>query len=126
MTNLPKDVYLSVCSLVAAAAAQPDKMCDMCGSMSHLVATCPTLQKVASDHNKLHCVLQVLQPSGASSRGGYNSTSRTPRSSSSTFSRASTAQHGNTSLPIRELQQEDTDKDISAHGLTDNEGSLSD
>ena len=105
LTDLPDDLYLTVCSLVAANAGS--RSCSLCGKTDHLLASCSWLDSILKDPSRARRILSTLEQH-AKSRGGSPSTS-TPPSHSSSSSRPS-----NATPPRRNIRSLDTDTDEDA------------
>ena len=105
--DLPDDIFLQICSLVAASALT--KTCDLCGGHDHLLATCKILHKIIEDPVKTRRLLTKLEQT-LKNRGGY--TTRNPRDSQTR------RPHDKN---LRSLTNEDTDDETDQHGLTDDE-----
>ena len=110
LQDLPDDIFLQVCSLVAASALT--KTCDLCGAQDHLLSSCKILHKIINDPVKTRRLLHNLEQA-VKNRGG----STTPSST--------TCPRDSRTKPMRTLDT-DTDDDTVQQSLTDNEGNDTD
>ena len=112
LDDIPEDIYVSVCSLVASATSNA---CDLCAQTDHLVASCPLLHKVIRDPVKTRRILSVLTGSRSSRGGPSNSGRPSP-------SRPRTPPASNRTATMRALrldEDEATDEDATVAQLTD-------
>ena len=124
--DIPEDLYLKVCSLVASSTT---RSCDLCANSSHLVASCPLLHKVISDPVKARRVLDTID---RSTRGGpqNSSASRNPPRSGSSGRNGSSSGRSHSSngrsANIRQITDDDTDEEALVASLTDDDEGLTD
>ncbi len=119
-----EDACLVICSLVAASP----RSCDFCGATDHLVSLCPKLKNMASDPTKATRVLKAIESARVSGGGTSNLSITAARTAStgSSASRSRTPPTSNRSVLIRQMQEDDTDEDVSISRLTADEGNESD
>ena len=123
-------------SLVCALTASNPRTCDLCGKDDHLCMQCPRYAALMRDPYAAKRLLTSL--SNLRNRQDPDSTATTAQSSGATTPSARRYQDrsGNRtppssnrsrgSFPIRGLEGEDTDEDVSISRLTDDEASLPD
>ena len=120
--TIDDDLVVAICSL---AAANPHT-CDICGTIDHVIAACPRLQKMMSDPARAHCIVNAIQQ-GCTSRGG-STTNLMVLTSSLTLTyvqaRAHTPPMSNWSATIWQTQDNDTNYDVGLALFTDEEGSI--
>ena len=110
-------MYSTICAISAAGS----RTCHLCGSATHIVGQCPKLKSLVADPVKAKTVLAAIQrglPNGGG-QTGFGSPDRP------IFPRSSTPPVNNRrdTRPVRSLQDDDTDTDVTVSQLTDGEDS---
>ena len=122
--TLDDEMYHSICAIMAG----DPKTCDLCGSLEHLIASCPRLRTLLADPHKVKRLLRTIELARAGRGGTQSQTSSTAASTLNSLigdNRSSTPPTSNrTSRLVRQLQADDTDDDLSISRLTDDEGSV--
>ena len=111
------EVDLEVYAIVASFMSTKQCSCDLCGSIGHLVASCPKLHELAKDPSKLRRLIRCLELI-QQNRGGSTSNSNPEQGRvGSSLSRPGTPPASNRSSSIRSIEQYDTDEDAEVRSL---------
>ena len=130
---LAEECFMLVCALTASNP----RTCDLCGKEDHLCMQCPRYAALMRDPYAAKRLLQSL----SNLRNRQDDTTSTATTTASTGSSTPSARRyqdntgrrtppssnrSRTGIPMRGLEGEDTDEDVSISRLTDDEASLTD
>jgi hypothetical protein len=125
-----EECYTMICAL---DASNP-RTCDLCGKTDHLSLQCPRFDSLMKDPNAARRLLMTLtnirrqQGDTASTSSTATTPTTSTRGTGSTLPTARRSRTPPTSnrsrIPIRSLEGEDTDDDVSISRLTDDEASV--